>query len=85
MIIKSAKTLADWAEAAAGAMLPSDPDLRVSTVGAICSVVWRHARGQGLELGHDWGWVLELYTPQKLAEIVAEAAKIHGSGFHGRG
>ena len=47
------------------------PGLAESAAG----VIWRHARGQGLKLGDDWSWVIELYGPEQFREIVAAFGK----------
>ncbi len=71
MIINDARQLWDWCQAqAAGALHGLDDSQANTAVEDVCSVVWRHAHGQGLGVGDDWGWVLEMYDSKRIAEIV---------------
>jgi hypothetical protein len=40
---------------------------------AVASVIARHAMGQGLKYCDDWGWILEMYDPERIREICREA------------
>jgi hypothetical protein len=76
MIIETSAQLREWigrnaADQAAGL----DPAAAAHAMDCVQSVIWRHARGQGLRLGDDWGWVLEMYGPGQFREIVAAAAE----------
>jgi hypothetical protein len=73
MIIETARELDAWTREAlttSGAASGLDDAAVAHAVQAISSVVWRHAIGQGLRLGDDWGWVLDLYDAARLREIV---------------
>lgn len=65
MIIESLAKLCEWAAAAGTA-----PE----AVEYVAGVIWRHAHGQGLAAGDDWGWILEQYGPDQIREIEAAAA-----------
>jgi hypothetical protein len=69
MIIETLAKLCDWAAGAAAAA-GIDPACAEAAAG----VIWRHAHGQGLRAGDDWGWILEQYGPEQLREIAAAAA-----------
>lgn len=76
MIIKNLARLADWAQqqaAECGALDGLPPAVADHCVCSIASVIWRHGFGQQLKPGDDWSIVLEMYTPEKIAEIVREA------------
>ena len=66
MIIENLAKLCDWV-ASAG--------VRPEAVEAAAGVIWRHAHGQGLRAGDDWGWILDQYGPERLREIEAAAAE----------
>ena len=66
MIIENLAKLCDWVTAAG---------VRPDAVEAAAGVIWRHAHGQGLQAGEDWGWILEQYGPERLREIEAAAAE----------
>lgn len=73
MIIKTARELDAWAlevVAAAGAADGLDEAAVAHAVQSVSSVAWRHAIGQGLRLGDDWGWVLAMYDAPRVREIV---------------
>ncbi len=72
MNIETLAKLCDWAAAAAIAA-GLDPVFSEP----IAAVIWRHAHGQGLKAGDDWGWILEQYGPESLRAI-AEAAQAAG-------
>ena len=75
MIINTADELNAWCrEKAAPQLAELDAAAAAHAVECIASVVWRNAIGQGLRLGEDWGWILDLYGPDELGEIVAAAA-----------
>ena len=76
MIIETSAQLHDWVcRNAAGQAAGLDAAAAAHAMDCVQSVIWRHARGQGLRLGDDWGWVLELYGPDQFREIVAAAAE----------
>lgn len=76
MIIETARDLRAWCiEQAAPAVQGLDAAAADHALQCVQSVVWRHAIGQGLRLGDDWGIVLELYGPDQFREIVASAAE----------
>jgi hypothetical protein len=62
MIIENLAKLCDWVEAAG-----CEPDC----VEAAAGVIWRHAHGQGLRAGDDWGWILAQYDAPRLRELEA--------------
>jgi hypothetical protein len=70
MIIENLAKLCDWATAAAREF-GVDPACAEAAAGAI----WRHAHGQGLRAGDDWGWILEQYGREQFREIAAAAAR----------
>lgn len=76
MIIKTTRQLHDWvclqASGQVGGLPPEDAE---HATHCIRSVIWRHAVGQGLRLGDDWGWLLELYGPEQFRDIVSAAAE----------
>jgi hypothetical protein len=69
MIIENLAKLCDWA-AAAAREFGVDP----SCAEAAAGVIWRHAHGQGLRAGDDWGWILAQYGAEQFREIEAAAA-----------
>lgn len=76
MIIETARDLHAWClESAAAALSGLDPADAEHAAQCIESVVWRHAIGQGLRLGDDWGWVLSMYGDAQFREIVQAAAE----------
>lgn len=76
MIIESARQLNQWCRVQAAEQLRGlSAAAEEHAAMCISSVVWRHAIGQGLRLGDDWGWVLEMYGPDQLREIVEAAAE----------
>lgn len=76
MIIETSAQLYDWcAWQSADQTSGLDPSAADHAVQCISSVIWRHAMGQGLRLGDDWGWVLEVYGPDQFREIVEAAAE----------
>ena len=78
MIIENLARLTDWAAAqaaASGALDGLSRPQASAAVEALAGTVWRHAIGQGLRPGDDWGWVLEMYGPDRVAEIVAAATE----------
>ena len=79
MVISNLAQLCNWVqEQAAGLLAEHDPRLAMHAVEDIASVIARNANGQQLSWGDDWGWVLEMYGPEEMREIVVESAKIHG-------
>lgn len=75
MIIKTAAELNDWCRCQAAAQIRElDAVAADHAVQCVASVVWRNAIGQGLRLGDDWSWVLELYDAPAIDEIVQAAA-----------
>ena len=68
MKINTLAQLTDLCEAAA-----ADAGCDPAHAPAIASVIARHAMGQGLAYGDDWGWVVELYDAAAVREI-CEAA-----------
>lgn len=76
MIIETALQLDRWCrEQAADQLGQLDGPAGEHAAMCIASVIWRHAHGQGLRLGDDWGWVLEMYGPDQFREIVQAAAE----------
>lgn len=76
MIIETLARLTDWAAAQAaesGALAGMNRHQASAAVEAIAGTIWRHAIGQGLRPGDDWGWILEMYGPDRMAEIVRAA------------
>ena len=75
MKIETSTQLHDWCRRQATPQLAGlEAAAADHAVECISSVIWRHAHGQGLGLGDDWAWVLELYGPAQFREII-EAAK----------
>ena len=73
MVINDARELLEWCQAqaeATDALQGLDDSQAHTAVEDVCSVVWRHAHGQGMRVGEDWGWVLEMYDSNRIAEIV---------------
>ena len=80
MIIENLARLCDWSAAqatACGALDSLPQDAAGHAVECIAGVIWRHALGQGLRPGDDWGWILEMYDPARIREIATESAAIH--------
>jgi hypothetical protein len=76
MIIETSAQLHDWVcRNAAGQAAGLDAAAAAHAMECVQSVIWRHAIGQGLRLGHDWGWILEMYGPEQFREIVEAAAE----------
>ena len=78
MIIETARELDAWSRdalAESGAAAGLDSAAAANAVQAISSVVWRHAIGQGLRLGDDWGWVFAMYDSAAVREIVQVAGE----------
>ena len=76
MIIETAADLHAWClESAAAALAEIQPAAAAHAAQCIESAVWRHAIGQGLRLGDDWGWVLSMYGDAQFREIVQAAAE----------
>lgn len=76
MIIETSSDLHAWCrEQAAAALAGLDPQAAAHAVDCVQSVIWRHGIGQGLRLGDDWGWILELYGLEQFREIVQAAAE----------
>lgn len=76
MVINTAAELNVWSREKAAAQLAElDASAATHAVECIASVVWRNAIGQGLRLGDDWGWILDLYGPDEVAAIVQAAAE----------
>jgi hypothetical protein len=76
MIIETSRELHAWAaEKAQPHTAGLDAAAAAHAVECVASVVWRHGIGQGLRLGHDWGWILDLYGPDEFAAIVQAAAE----------
>lgn len=76
MIIKTAADLHAWCrEQAAAAVSGLDAAAADHAMHCVQSVIWRHAIGQGLRLGDDWGWVLSMYGDAQFREIVQAAAE----------
>jgi hypothetical protein len=76
MIIKTTRQLHDWVcRQASGEVEDLPPEAAEHATHCILSVIWRHAVGQGLRLGDDWGWLLELYGPEQFRGIVSAAAE----------
>jgi hypothetical protein len=85
MVINNLAQLCNWVQDQAAEVLAEyDPRLATHAVEDIASVIARHARGQQVSWGDDWGWVLEMYGPAQMREIVSESAKIHGNGLRNR-
>ena len=71
MTINDARQLLEWCQAQAAHALDGLDDSQAHTaVEDVASVIWRHAHGQGLGVGDDWGWVLEMYDSKRISEIV---------------
>lgn len=76
MIIETARDLRAWCiEKAAPAVAGMDAAAADHAVQCIQSVVWRHAIGQGLRLGDNWGLILDMYGPEELSGIVQAAGE----------
>jgi len=74
MRINNLRQLCDWAQDHAAASLAGLPAAQAATaVEDIAGVIWRHAFGQGLRPGDDWGWILDQYDAGRIAAIVAES------------
>lgn len=78
MRINTLRDLVRWCDDAAASSLAGLPPVQAATAAEDCAgVIWRHAHGQGLAAGDDWGWVLEMYDSGRLAEIVRESIAAH--------
>lgn len=66
MKVESLRQLVEWADREAAA---AGIDRTPKTAEHIASVIWRHAHGQGLSVGDDWSWVLEMYGPDQMRKI----------------
>ena len=76
MVINTTAEIYDWCCANGGALVADlDEQAAEHALRCMVSVVWRHGRGQGLQLGDDWGIVFEMYTAEELRKIVAAAAE----------
>lgn len=78
MIIENLAKLTEWAAAqaaASGALDGFDRRTAAAAVEALGGVIWRHGIGQGLRPGDDWSWLLELYGPDRIGEIIAAAGE----------
>jgi hypothetical protein len=72
MKIDTLAQLTTWAAAQAADIVEGLPPAQSGkAVEDIAAVIWRHAFGQGLGPGDDWGWILAQYDRQRLREIVA--------------
>ena len=81
MIIQNAARLDDWCAEHAekcGALAGLTPRVADHCVSSLGAVLWRHARGMGLEPGADWSILLEMYGPEEIAKVVKEAIKTAG-------
>jgi len=79
MVIANLADLCRWVQDTPRDVLAGyEPDLASRAVEDIAGVIHRHAHGQQLSWGDDWGWVLELYGPDQIREIATESVKIHG-------
>lgn len=75
MIIDTSAQLREWiGRNAAGQAAGLDAAAAAHAMECVQSVIWRHAIGQGLRLGDDWGWILEMYGPDQFREIIEAAA-----------
>jgi hypothetical protein len=78
-IISSLPELFDWAcSQAAPHTVGQPPAAAAAAAEDIAGVIWRHAMGQGLKPGDDWGWILDQYDSAAVAKIVA--ASIENAG-----
>ena len=85
MVVNNLAQLCKWVqEHGADVLAKYDSHVAIHAVEDIASVISRHAHGQQLSWGDDWGWVLEMYGPEQMREIAAESAKIHGKGTRGQ-
>jgi hypothetical protein len=76
MKIDTLAQLVNWAAAQAADIVQGLPPAQAGkAVEDIAGVIWRHAFGQGLRPGDDWGWILAQYDSQRLREIVAASAE----------
>jgi hypothetical protein len=76
MIIETSAQLHDWCLRHATSELSGLNAAAAEHAGqCISSVIWRHAIGQGLRLGDDWTWILEMYGPDQFREIIEAAAE----------
>lgn len=79
MHVHSLKQLVDWVdESFAGVLSDFTHTDRARAGEDIAGVIWQHAFGQGLAIGDDWGWVLEMYTPDRALEIARESVRAGG-------
>jgi hypothetical protein len=75
MIINTAKELHDECRRLAESHIRELGEAAAAhAVECIASVIWRNAFGQGLKLGDDWGWILDVYDAAAVADIVQAAA-----------
>ena len=76
MIFNTTAEIYDWCcDNGAAAVAGLDPEAAEHALRCMVSVIWRHGRGQGLQLGDDWGIVVEMYSGEELAKIVQAAAE----------
>lgn len=80
MIIDNLASVCDWCAremAECGALDSLEPAAAARAVEDAAGVIWRHAFGQGLKPRDDWGWILEMYGPDRLRMIAAESVESH--------
>jgi hypothetical protein len=76
MIVENVGQLNHWCRTqAAGELAQLDAAAADHAVACIASVVWRNGIGQGLRLGDDWAWILEMYGLDQFREIIQAAAE----------
>ena len=79
MHVHNLKQLVDWVDESFAGVLSDLTHVERARAGEdIAAVIWRHAFGQGLAIGDDWSWVLELYTHDRVREIAGESVRAAG-------
>jgi hypothetical protein len=76
MHVHTLKQLVDWVDESFATTLEELTHAERARAGEdVAGVIWRHAFSQGMQLGDDWGWVLEMYTPDRVREIASESVR----------
>jgi hypothetical protein len=81
MRIDSLPQLHDWVtDQTRGIVAGLPPAQAAEVVESAAGVIWRHAFGQGLRPGDDWGWILAQYDQSQLQAVAAAALEPPAAG-----